>query len=154
LPNGARRRQECRRGTQSACTAIFLQATFSRAFNAQRLPFQEIDTGLATKITVAPAIRVVIVFDATMVAIPVSGEELLAIVTRPDPMRAFVRRTRPVTFMPAIVPVNRVLIALYPQITSTRRRRTNRNDARRRWRSDADTDANLSAQRESATNQK
>lgn len=109
---------------------------------------------LATIITVVSAIRVVIVFDAAMVAIPVSGEELLAIVTRSDPAGAFIRRTRPIARVPAIAAVHGVLITVYPNVTGTWSCGTDHNDPRRRRRSDANAYANLSAQRKSGTKKK
>ncbi len=93
----------------------------------------------------------VIVFDAAMVAIPIAREELLAIVARPYPVRAFIWRTRPVTRVPAIFAVDRILITVYPNIAGPGGCGANCNDAWRRRRADADPDANLSAQRESAT---
>jgi hypothetical protein len=110
--------------------------------------------GLAAIITVVPTIRMVIVFDAAMVAFPIPIEELLAIVTRPYPASAFIRGTRPVTRVPAIFAVNRVLITVHPNVTGAGRRGANRDDARRRRRSDADTDADLGAQGKSVSDQK
>jgi hypothetical protein len=91
------------------------------------------------------AVGVVIVFHAAMVAIPISGEELLAIVTRTYPVGTLIRRTRPVTRVPAIPAVHRILISVHPHIAGAGRRGTNCNDAWRRRRADADPDANLGA---------
>jgi hypothetical protein len=99
-------------------------------------------------------VGVVIVFHAAMVAIPVSGEELLSVVTRSDPVSAFIRRTRPITRVPAISAVYRVLITIDPDITGAGRGRTNRDDAWRRRGPNANADANLGAQSERATHQK
>ena len=107
-----------------------------------------------TKITVAAMVPAVIVFDSTVVAIPVPGEELLAIVTRPHPVGAFIRWTRPIAGVPAVVAVYRVLITVDPKVAGTRRGRTNGNHAWRRRRSNANANTNLSAQSKSTTNQK
>lgn len=100
---------------------------------------------LATKITVPSTVRAVIVLDAAVVAFPVTGEELLTIVPRSYPVRAFIRRTRPIPRMPAILAVNRILITVNPNVTGTGRLRTNAYHTWRRRRSNADPDANLSA---------
>lgn len=88
----------------------------------------------------------VIVFHASMVAIPVACEELLSIVTRADPVGAFIGRARPISGVPPIAAIYRVLITIHPKVAGTGRCRTNHDDAWRRRRSNANADANLSAQ--------
>jgi len=106
-----------------------------------------------TKIAVVVAIPSMIVFQAAMRTVPITREELLAVVTRPDPVGSFIRRTRPIAGVPAIPAVNRVLITVYPQVAGSRRCGTNRNHAWRRRRADANANADLSAQSERASDQ-
>jgi hypothetical protein len=97
------------------------------------------------KIAVMVAIPSVIVFHAAVIAFPIAREKLPAIVTRTHPVSAFIRRTRPVTRVPAIPAVHRILITVHPHITGAGRRGTDRNDAWRRGRANAYPNANLSA---------
>lgn len=105
---------------------------------------------LGTVVTVSIPIPSMIVFDAAMFAFPVPGVELLPIVPRPYPASAFIRGTRPVTRVPAVSTVHRVLIAVNPNVSGAGSRRTNHDDTRRRRRSNADSNADLSAQGQSA----
>jgi hypothetical protein len=102
------------------------------------------------KIAIMTAIPFVIVFDAAMATIPIAREKLLTIVMRADPVGTLVRRTRPVTFMPAIMPADGIPISVNPGKTRSGRSGMHGHNSRRRRRSEVDANANLSAQTESA----
>ncbi len=105
------------------------------------------------EITVVPAVGVVIVFHATVAAIPISGVELLPIVTRPHPVRAFIRGTRPIASVPAIAAIYRVLISVDPEVARTGRGGTGHNYPRRWRRANANADGNLRAETKSAADE-
>ncbi len=108
---------------------------------------------VVAKIAIMAAIPFVVVLHAAATAFPIAREKLLTIVMRADPPGPFVRRTRPVTFVPAIAAIYRVLITVYPNVTGTGSRGPNGHNPGRRRRSDADADANLSAETKGACQQ-
>ena len=60
------------------------------------------------------AIPMVVMLATAAIAFPVSLEEALAVMMRPHPMRAGIRRTGPVAIMPFVTVCDRIPIALYP----------------------------------------
>ena len=96
----------------------------------------------AVMIAIMIVVPVMVVFEAAMFTFPVAVEVAAAFVSRSDPMRARVRRTAPIAFMPAIMAVHGIPIAIDPKIIWPG---TRGNDvvARRRRRSDLDADSDL-----------
>ena len=62
---------------------------------------------------------------------------------RPYPMCAFIRRTSPVTLMPAIAASIGIPISVYPEIAGAGGNRANAYDARRRGRPNANSKGDL-----------
>ena len=96
----------------------------------------------AIVIAVMVAIPVMVVIEAAMRTIPVAGVEPAAFMARTDPMRAGVRWTSPISFMPNVTAACGIPVALYPNEFGTR---ANRDDVvpRRWWRPDLDSDRDL-----------
>src|ERR1700735_3506620 len=85
------------------------------------------------------AIPLVIVFEASAGSVPKSGVEHRSVVARSYPMGAFIRRTGPVTIVPAVVASIGIPIAVYPKVAGSRGNRANAHDARRRGRPDTNS---------------
>lgn len=99
---------------------------------------------VTTVIPVFPAVRAVIMFNTTAIPTPITEKELLAVVTRPDPVRACVRRSSPVTGMPPVLPPNRIPIAVDPNKVGTWSTWLHSHHSRLRWRANSDSKRNLS----------
>ena len=69
-----------------------------------------------TEVPASVAVPAVIMFKPAVFSLPVTVEESLSVVTRPHPASPWVRRPSPITFMPAIMPSDRIPIALDPLI--------------------------------------
>jgi hypothetical protein len=102
-------------------------------------------------VTIAPAVAVairaavptVVMIEAAVVSVPITGIILAAIVPRPNPAGSFIRRARPITFVPSVVVSDRIPITVDPNETVARRPRNHTHDAWRRRRPDADSNGNL-----------
>lgn len=99
-------------------------------------------------IVIAPVAVVVfvpamVVFEAAAVAVPVAGEEALAVVTRGDPTGAGVGRPGPITVMPSPTMADGVPIAVHPDKIGSGRDWPDAEHTRRRWRSDLNSNGNL-----------
>ena len=68
----------------------------------------------APVIAVVVAIPSVVVINVAVRAIPIAGVESLAVMTRSDPTRAFVRRAGPIAFMPTIASAAWIPISVNP----------------------------------------
>ncbi len=94
--------------------------------------------GVSVVVPVPP----MIVLKASVVSIPIAGEELLPVVVRRNPSSAYVGRASPVPSMPSIMSVVGVPIAVDPDVVGPRTSR-NRVHARRRRRPDTNAKGNL-----------
>ena len=92
-------------------------------------------------------VPLVIVFDAAVLAIPVSGEELTAVMAGSYPTRPGIRRTRPVSVVPLIVSAHRIPVAIYPEEIRPRCVGSHSHDARGWRRSDSDAQRDLRVER-------
>ena len=98
----------------------------------------------AAMVAVVVVIPVVVVIEPAVGSVPVAGVVAATFVARPDPASALIRRTRPVTGMPAIVMAYRIPVAVYPEEFRARGHGADGNHARRgRW-ADLNADADLS----------
>lgn len=95
-------------------------------------------------VSVAVPVPVVVMVKAAMIAFPVTLKELLSVVVRPHPSSTLIWWSRPVTFMPFVVPSDRIPITVYPHRlwAWTWRQNTNHMGARRG--ADSDSQGNLS----------
>jgi len=98
------------------------------------------------EIAVSVVVPNVIMFKPAVFSLPVTAIELPPIVMRHHPASTRVRRPSPITFMPAIVPSDRIPVTLDPQELGSGGRRQNSNHAGRRRRPDGDPDRDLSAE--------
>src|SRR5690242_6388372 len=96
------------------------------------------------KIAVTVAIPAMLVFDSAAPTFPVSVEKPLSVVVRSYPTRSRIRGASPVSFMPSIVALDWIPIAIHPDIIRPWRHWSNPNDVRRRWRADPDSERYLS----------
>ena len=71
---------------------------------------------------------------------PIAIKPTLAVVMRGHPNRAFIRRTGPITVVPAIPTPNHVPVTINPGIARAGSDRSDANHARRRRGSDANSD--------------
>ena len=103
----------------------------------------------AIVIAVMVAIPAMVMIEAAMRTIPVAGVEAAAFMARADPVRAGVRWTSPISFMPDVAAVYGIPVALDPGEFGTR---ANRDDVMpRRWRRpDLNSDHNLGVRMMSA----
>jgi hypothetical protein len=96
-------------------------------------------------VSVVVSIPMVIVFKATAVPVPITGEVALAIMMRRYPVSARVRRASPIAGVPFVVLSYRVPIAFHPREIGSRTRRKH-GDRPKRWRrADLDSDGDLSS---------
>jgi hypothetical protein len=95
------------------------------------------------EIAIVAAVPMVVVLDASAVAIPVAGVETLSIVARGYPASGGVYRPAPISGMPLVVVPDGIPVAVYPDEFRTWTRRKNANHSRRGWRADSDSDGNL-----------
>jgi hypothetical protein len=98
-----------------------------------------------TEVPASVAVPAVIMFNPAVFSLPVTAIELPPIVMRQHPASPRVRRPSPITFMPAIMPSDRIPVTLDPQELGSGGRRQNSNHAGRRRRPDGDPDRDLSA---------
>jgi hypothetical protein len=66
------------------------------------------------EVSVSIMVPMMIVFDSTVLSVPVAHEVMAAIVVRWHPMRSLVWRASPIALMPFVVVANRIPIAFYP----------------------------------------
>jgi hypothetical protein len=85
-----------------------------------------------------------IMFQPAVLAFPIAFVETLSIVMRPYPASSCVRGPSPIAFVPAVVPSYWVPITLYPDELRAGRRRQNTYDTSRRWRTNPDSNGDLS----------
>lgn len=85
----------------------------------------------------------VVVLDAAVLAFPIAGKILAAIMTRGDPTRADVGRTGPISLVPLPVPADRIPISFHPDEFRPGTSRNNLDYPRRRRGADLDSDRNL-----------
>jgi hypothetical protein len=81
--------------------------------------------------------------EAAAIAVPVAVVEETAFEAGTNPTRAGIRSTSPITFMPAVMSVNRIPVAFDPEKIGTRSRRWGNYRSGRRWRTDSDTHTDL-----------
>ena len=98
------------------------------------------------EIAVSVVVPTVIMFNPAVFSLPVTLKESLSVVMRPHPASPWVRRPSPITFMPAIMPSDRIPVALYPHELGSGGRRQNSNHAGRRRRPDGDPNRDLSTE--------
>ncbi len=98
-------------------------------------------------VAVAVAVPAVIVLEASAVAFPISGVELLAVMPRRDPTGPWVRRTRPVAIVPSPAMAVGIPVAVDPDKLGTRTRGHHSHHARRRRRTDANPNRDLTEYR-------
>ena len=96
-------------------------------------------------VSVVVSVPVVIVFKPAAIALPIANKIPILVIVRPNPASARIRRHRPITRVPSVVPSLRIPIALYPHKLGTRTRWKHGDHARRWRRSDLDSDGDLSA---------
>ena len=84
-----------------------------------------------------------IVIEAATRTIPVTLVEATAFVARANPMSPGVWGPRPITFMPAVVPVDGIPVTANPHEIRARLRGHNGHDTRRRRRADHDSNRDL-----------
>src|SRR5215469_11524786 len=94
------------------------------------------------EVAVLIVIPVVIVFNAAALPLPVSRVISFAVVVRCDPVSSFVGWPCPIAFMPFVMLSDGIPITLYPR-ESWFWHCGNDRHARRRWRSNGDSDGNL-----------
>jgi hypothetical protein len=97
----------------------------------------------AIEIAVMVAIPAVIVLKPAAISIPVTREELSSFIARAYPNGALIGRPGPIASMPLVVVSNRIPIAFHPDEFRTRSDRLDANHARRRGRTNSDSDGNL-----------
>ena len=102
---------------------------------------------VAIVISVAIAVPIVMVFKSATVALPVAFVELAAIVARANPAGPFVRRTSPVSLMPAIASARWVPVSIHPEKIRAWPGWPFTNDPGSRRRTDANSERNLSVPR-------
>jgi hypothetical protein len=90
-------------------------------------------------IAVTVAVRTMVVLYAAALTLPIAVIITLSIVAGPYPARSTIGRATPISIMPAVVAIDRVPIAVHPNIIGTRGHWANRNHARRRWGADPDS---------------
>src|SRR5215469_2705624 len=99
-------------------------------------------SSMTVVISVMAPIPVVIVFDVSMVSVPVARIISFAIVPRGNPMSSLVGWTSPIAFMPPVVISYGIPVALHPEVVRPWTCRHNDNDPRRRWRRNCDPNPN------------
>jgi len=102
---------------------------------------------IVVAVVVILAVPVMVVADLAVIAFPVSLIELLAIVTRSNPMRSRVSWTCPVSCVPLVVAAYRIPVAVDPGVTGARAARLNSLDPHRWRRADSHADGNLCEKR-------
>jgi len=95
-------------------------------------------------VTITIVVRLVVVLETAMVAIPVTGVVAVAVMMRRYPMSTGIGRTCPVAGMPVVVAVYGIPLAINPQEVRPRGDWPDGKDVRRGWRSNLDADRDLS----------
>ena len=95
-------------------------------------------------VSVMVMIPMVIMFQSTAITLPIAYEILAALMAWPNPAGSRVWRPRPITFVPLVVPSDRIPVALDPHKLRPRSWREHANHPRGRRRPDADPNGNLS----------
>jgi hypothetical protein len=72
-----------------------------------------------TIIAVAVPVRPVVVIPIPVLTFPAATVETIAVIARRDPACRGIRRTRPVTVMPSVAVIHRVVVTVYPYIAET-----------------------------------
>src|SRR5579859_7309569 len=85
-------------------------------------------------IAVAVAVRAVIVLDSAALTLPVAVVISLSIMAWRDPACCWIRRATPISFVPSVMALHWIPIAVHPDIIRTRGHRANTNHAGRRRR--------------------
>ena len=107
---------------------------------------------MAVVIVILPAVVIaaIVFFVPTMIvlyaatfAFPIAVIEAFAIVARPDPAGAFIRRPGPVALMPAVMAANGIPVTANPDELRSGLSGKHCNHARRRWRANSDADRDL-----------
>lgn len=126
-------------GTQRSCLES------RRRLVAVPVPIAIVVPIVFAPIAVAVAIPAMVVLEATAIPFPITAKKTFSIMMGPDPARARVRRTCPVSVMPPIAVAGYIPVAIHPDKIGAGARREDAYDARRRWRADSDSDGNLRA---------
>jgi hypothetical protein len=105
-------------------------------------------------IAVAVPIPTMVVLHSAALALPVAIVITLSIVARRYPVRSAIGRTSPIPIMPAVVTLDRIPIAVDPNIIGTRSHWPNSNHARRRRWADPDAKIYLSSKCQSNSQQR
>src|SRR5581483_7639052 len=100
---------------------------------------------VAMIIAISVAVPAMIVLVMAVRAIPVPSEIARAVMMRPNPDRALVRRAAPIAFMPPIMAFHRIPVALYPDKPGAWHRRLH-DDSRRRRRADLNSNRDIRCQ--------
>lgn len=87
---------------------------------------------------IAIFVPLVVMFYAAMIAVPITGEELVAIMPRCHPMGARIGRSCPVSFVPLVVSGYGIPVAVYPEVIRSGCNRSDSHDARGWRRSNRD----------------
>jgi lysylphosphatidylglycerol synthetase-like protein (DUF2156 family) len=109
---------------------------------------------IAAMIAVTIAIPFVIVLEAAVISVPITGIKPLAVVTRADPVGALVGRSAPVAFVPAIVSAHGIPVTINPDEVRARLRGKHSDHTRRWRRTNGDTNHDLSVRGARAGEQK
>src|SRR4029078_10377037 len=94
----------------------------------------------------------VLVLNLAVIALPVTHKIHLSFITRWHPPSSCVRWMCPVAFVPSVTFTFNVPITVYPHVLGSRASHDT-NDARPRWRTNPDSNGDLSAECRSASQQ-
>src|SRR5215475_14112142 len=96
-----------------------------------------------TAVALPASIPLMVVVDGATRTLPASFEVLAAIVIRSSPVRALIRRSRPVAAMPNPASIPWIPVALDPFVIGAGLRRHTKRPRRRRGLADADAETHL-----------
>jgi hypothetical protein len=102
------------------------------------------------EIAVAVAVPMMVVVAAATVSIPVAFKKAFSVMTRPNPARAGIRRTGPISVMPPITIPGGILVSVYPPKIGAGTRREDADNSWRRRRANSYSDGDLRAADQSA----
>ena len=94
-------------------------------------------------VSLSGVVPAMVVMDVAARAFPVTGEVLAAVIVRGHPVGAFVRRPRPISVVPDVVAVFRVLVAFDPHVIRSGLRRDAVRAGRRRGRPNVEVERDL-----------
>src|SRR4051794_10286502 len=97
-------------------------------------------------VAVAIVVPLVLMLEPPPRTSPVAGVIPPILPARPHPRHTLIGNARPVSFVPAVVPANRVPVAVYPRELGTRRRRPNSDDTWGRRAADHDPHRDVRAE--------